>query len=139
MSRSETYSEGRVPLHTIRADIDYGFVEAKTTFGRIGVKVWINKGEIRPGGDGGAAAGAPDGTRLGDQDQARRRGGALEGLGASRESARSRGQDREGLGPVKRRGSGGPGGPGGRKRSGARPGGPRGRGGRQSGRGEGAR
>src|SRR6266508_1357187 len=43
MSRSETYSEGRVPLHTIRADIDYGFVEAKTTFGRIGVKVWINK------------------------------------------------------------------------------------------------
>src|SRR5213596_2490288 len=41
MSRSESYSEGRVPLHTIRADIDCGFVEAKTTFGRIGVKVWI--------------------------------------------------------------------------------------------------
>ena len=39
MSRSESYSEGRVPLHTIRADIDYGFAEAKTTFGRIGVKV----------------------------------------------------------------------------------------------------
>ena len=50
MSRSESYSEGRVPLHTIRADIDYGFVEAKTTFGRIGVKVWINKGEIMPKG-----------------------------------------------------------------------------------------
>jgi small subunit ribosomal protein S3 len=50
MSRSETYSEGRVPLHTIRADIDYGFAEAKTTFGRIGVKVWINKGEIMPSG-----------------------------------------------------------------------------------------
>ena len=50
MSRSESYSEGRVPLHTIRADIDYGFVEAKTTFGRIGVKVWINKGEIMPEG-----------------------------------------------------------------------------------------
>jgi small subunit ribosomal protein S3 len=48
MSRSEAYSEGRVPLHTIRADIDYGFVEAKTTFGRIGVKVWIYKGEILP-------------------------------------------------------------------------------------------
>src|SRR5919198_1175661 len=48
MSRSESYSEGRVPLHTIRADIDYGFAEAKTTFGRIGVKVWINKGEIMP-------------------------------------------------------------------------------------------
>jgi small subunit ribosomal protein S3 len=119
MSRSETYSEGRVPLHTIRADIDYGFVEAKTTFGRIGVKVWINKGEIMPEGYGGAA----EGTRLGDQDQARRRGGALEGLGASRESARNRSQDREGLGPVKRRrGPGGPGGPGGAKRSGGRPG-----------------
>ena len=50
MSRSESYSEGRVPLHTIRADIDYGFAEAKTTTGRIGVKVWINKGEIMPEG-----------------------------------------------------------------------------------------
>ena len=50
MSRSEQYSEGRVPLHTIRADIDYGFVEAKTPTGRIGVKVWINKGEIMPRG-----------------------------------------------------------------------------------------
>jgi len=50
MSRSESYSEGRVPLHTIRADIDYGFAEAKTTTGRIGVKVWINKGEIMPSG-----------------------------------------------------------------------------------------
>ena len=50
MSRCETYSEGRVPLHTIRADIDYGFVEAKTAAGRIGVKVWINKGEIMPEG-----------------------------------------------------------------------------------------
>ena len=50
MARSEHYSEGRVPLHTLRADIDYGFREAKTTFGRIGVKVWINKGEIMPEG-----------------------------------------------------------------------------------------
>jgi len=50
MARSEHYSEGRVPLHTLRADIDYGFKEAKTTFGRIGVKVWINKGEIMPEG-----------------------------------------------------------------------------------------
>src|SRR5690242_21022906 len=58
MSRSETYSEGRVPLHTLRADIDYGFAEAKTTVGRIGVKAWINKGEVMPAGferDGGAA------------------------------------------------------------------------------------
>jgi small subunit ribosomal protein S3 len=46
MSRTEFYREGRVPLHTLRADIDYGFYEAKTTFGRIGVKVWIYKGEV---------------------------------------------------------------------------------------------
>jgi len=52
MARTEGYSEGRVPLHTLRADIDYGFTEARTTFGRIGVKVWINKGEIMPAGFG---------------------------------------------------------------------------------------
>ena len=46
MSRSEFYREGRVPLHTLRANIDYGFYEAKTTFGRLGVKVWIYKGDI---------------------------------------------------------------------------------------------
>ncbi len=114
MSRRETYSEGRVPLHTIRADIDYGFVEAKTTYGRIGVKVWINKGEIMPEGYEGISVGD---QRLGDQDTKRRRGGAVEGLGASRESGRGRGPDREGLGPVRpgrRRGAaGGPGGAGG--------------------------
>jgi small subunit ribosomal protein S3 len=48
MSRREFYREGRVPLHTLRADIDYGFREAKTTYGRIGVKVWIYKGNILP-------------------------------------------------------------------------------------------
>jgi small subunit ribosomal protein S3 len=48
MSRSEFYREGRVPLHTLRADIDYGFYEARTTFGRIGVKVWIYKGDAAP-------------------------------------------------------------------------------------------
>ncbi|MGH2603844.1 MAG: 30S ribosomal protein S3, partial [Dehalococcoidia bacterium] len=48
MSRRETEMDGRVPLHTLRADIDYGFAEAHTTFGRIGVKVWIYKGEILP-------------------------------------------------------------------------------------------
>lgn len=48
MARTESYREGRVPLHTLRADIDYGFREAKTTYGRIGVKVWIYKGEILP-------------------------------------------------------------------------------------------
>lgn len=46
MARSEGYSEGNVPLHTIRADIDYGFAEALTTYGKLGIKVWINKGEI---------------------------------------------------------------------------------------------
>ena len=51
MSRREWYREGRVPLHTLRADIDYGFAEAKTTYGVIGVKVWIFKGEILPGGE----------------------------------------------------------------------------------------
>jgi small subunit ribosomal protein S3 len=114
MSRREAYSEGRVPLHTIRADIDYGIAEAKTTFGQIGVKVWINKGEIMPEGFEGAGR---DASRLGDQDQARRRRGAsAEGLGASRESGR-RGVDREGLGIVPRRRRGQrPGGRGGARR-----------------------
>src|SRR6185312_10522991 len=52
MARTEGYSEGRVPLHTLRADIDYGIHEARTTFGRIGVKCWINKGEVMPVGYG---------------------------------------------------------------------------------------
>src|SRR4249919_2111281 len=80
MSRTEFYREGRVPLHTLRADIDYGFYEAKTTFGRIGVKVWIYKGEVagtraereaqaaaRAGapGRGGAARGGAGGARGG--------------------------------------------------------------------------
>src|SRR6476619_3590206 len=116
MARSEQDSEGRGPLHTLRADIDYGFVEAKTTFGRIGVKVWSNKGEIMPEGYEGMAQ---KDARLGDQDQARRRGGTAEGLGASREGGRGRGPDREGLGPVRQRkkGSGGPRRPGGRGRA----------------------
>jgi len=98
MSRREAYSEGRVPLHTIRADIDYGFAEAKTTFGRIGVKVWINKGEIMPEGYEGA-----DGqtTRLGEVDARRRRGGARVADGElgparpqRRDRRRHRGRDR---------------------------------------------
>ena len=48
MSRTEWYREGRVPLHTLRADIDYGFRESRTTYGRIGVKVWIYRGDILP-------------------------------------------------------------------------------------------
>jgi len=49
MSRTEWYREGRVPLHTLRADVDYGLAQAKTTYGVIGVKVWIYKGEVSPG------------------------------------------------------------------------------------------
>jgi small subunit ribosomal protein S3 len=127
MSRSESYSEGRVPLHTIRADIDYGFVEAKTTYGRIGVKVWVNRGEIMPEGYEGVASG--DGRA--DQDTARRRrgGASLEGLGASRESGRRGGSgDREGLGPVRKRRPGQGGGAGG-ARGGRGGGAARGRGG----------
>lgn len=48
IARTEWYNEGKVPLHTLRADIDYGFAEADTTYGKIGVKVWIYKGEILP-------------------------------------------------------------------------------------------
>lgn len=67
MSRREGYHEGKVPLQTLRADIDYGFAEARTTFGRIGVKVWIYKGDVvpvrEPGGGrqrGSSAAPAPE-------------------------------------------------------------------------------
>lgn len=55
IARTEWYSEGKVPLHTLRADIDYGFAEAKTTYGKIGIKVWIYKGEVLP--EAKAAAG----------------------------------------------------------------------------------
>ena len=75
MARSESYSDGRVPLHTLRADIDYGFYEARTTFGRIGVKCWINKGEIMPVGFSGqdlTSLDEPAGGPAADDD---RRGG----------------------------------------------------------------
>ena len=48
IARSEFYSEGTIPLQTLRADIDYGFAEADTTYGKVGVKVWIYKGEVLP-------------------------------------------------------------------------------------------
>lgn len=73
MARREGYSEGRVPLHTLRADIDYGFTEARTTFGRIGVKVWINKGEIMPAGFSSEAADKRDARTLGGVDAQRRK------------------------------------------------------------------
>jgi small subunit ribosomal protein S3 len=63
MSRTEFYREGRVPLHSLRANIEYGFFEARTTFGRIGVKVWIYKGDAVPGREAPAEAAAPRGGR----------------------------------------------------------------------------
>jgi small subunit ribosomal protein S3 len=57
MARYEWYREGRVPLHTLRADIDYGFAEARTTYGKIGCKVWIFRGEVLPEGAGAADKG----------------------------------------------------------------------------------
>src|SRR6478752_3741053 len=113
MARTEGYSDGRVPLHTLRADIDYGFFEARTTFGRIGVKVWINKGEIMPSGF------AQDLTQMEAPQQAQPGGGG--------------GGDRDGRGGRGGRG-GGPGGPGGgRGGRGGGPGGGGGRGGRGGG------
>jgi small subunit ribosomal protein S3 len=100
MARTESYSDGRVPLHTMRADIDYGFYEARTTFGRIGVKCWINKGEIMPEGYTGADLtdlDAPAPQR--DDDRGGRDRGGRDG----------RGRGRGGRGG----GAGGPGGPGG--------------------------
>ncbi len=86
MSRSEFYREGRVPLHTLRADIDYGFYEARTTFGRIGVKVWIYKGDVKNIAEGraeNAAARAGNRPARGGADRPARggRGGERGGRG----------------------------------------------------------
>ncbi|MDJ0105784.1 30S ribosomal protein S3, partial [Rhodococcus erythropolis] len=91
MSRSEFYREGRVPLHTLRADIDYGLYEAKTTFGRIGVKVWIYKGDI-VGGKRELAANtaAPAGDRPRRERPSRpRRSGATGTTATSTEAGRA--------------------------------------------------
>src|SRR4051795_7458016 len=127
MARTEMYNDGRVPLHTLRADIDYGFYEARTTFGRIGVKCWINKGEIMPAGYTGAdltemEAPAPSAGRADDRD----RGGRGRGDGRGRGGGRGG----RGGGPGGRGGRGGGGGGGG----GRGPGGPGGRGGAGGGR-----
>jgi small subunit ribosomal protein S3 len=121
MARTEGYSDGRVPLHTMRADIDYGFHEARTTFGRIGVKVWINKGEIMPKGF------ASDLTQLDAPQQAS--GGGRGGPGGGGRGGPG-GGGRGGPGG----GRGGPGG-GGRGGPGGGRGGPGGRGGQGGGRG----
>ena len=137
MARTEGYSDGRVPLHTLRADIDYGFHEARTTFGRIGVKCWINKGEIMPEGYTGAdltimdepAPQAPDRDSRGGRGGRDGRGGGGGGRGGG---GRGGGPGGRGGGPGGSGGPGGgrgPGGPGGRG-GGGRGGGPGGSGGR---------
>ena len=124
MARTESYSDGRVPLHTMRADIDYGFYEARTTFGRIGVKCWVNKGEIMPEGYTGAdltdmtAPAPPSSDRDGrDGREGRGRGRGGNGRGPGGRGGRGAG------GPGSSGGGRGPGGPGG-GRGGRGPGGP---------------
>src|ERR1700710_2060568 len=119
MARTEGYSDGRVPLHTLRADIDYGFFEAKTTFGRIGVKVWINKGEIMPSGF------AQDLTQMEAPQQAAPGGGGGDRDGRGGRGGRGRRGGRGG-GPGGPGGPGGQGGRGGGGDRGGRGGGPRG-------------
>ncbi|MDC5698580.1 30S ribosomal protein S3 [Intrasporangium calvum] len=91
MSRTEFYREGRVPLHTLRAQIDYGFYEARTTFGRIGVKVWIYKGDVTAKELAAQQAAAPRPSRGprrdGDGRPSRARRGDRNEGGAPRESA----------------------------------------------------
>jgi small subunit ribosomal protein S3 len=122
MARTEGYSDGRVPLHTLRADIDYGFHEARTTFGRIGVKCWINKGEIMPEGYTGADLTIMDEPA----PQAPERGGRDNRSRPPRDGREGGGRGRGGRGGPGGSGGrgGGPGGPGGPGR-----GGPGGRGG----------
>jgi small subunit ribosomal protein S3 len=138
MARTESYSDGRVPLHTMRADIDYGFYEARTTFGRIGVKCWVNKGEIMPEGYTGAdltdmTAPAPPssdrdgrGGREGRDGRGRGRGNGGPGGGGGRGGPGGGGRGRGPGGG----GGRGPGGPGGRGGGGRGPGGGPGGGGR---------
>jgi len=145
MARTESYSDGRVPLHTMRADIDYGFYEARTTFGRIGVKCWVNKGEIMPEGYTGAdltdmtAPAPPNSDRdgRGGRDGRDGRGGGRNrpgGRGAGGPGSSGGGRGGQG------RGAGGPGGsrgggrgPGGSGSSGGGRGGPRSGGGSSGG------
>ena len=91
MSRSEFYREGRVPLHTLRANIDYGFYEARTTFGRIGVKVWIYKGEVPTGSrtEREAAVAAEALRQRRDRPARPRRSGSQGTTGVSTEAGRA--------------------------------------------------
>src|SRR5919107_1334959 len=117
MARTEGYSDGRVPLHTLRADIDYGFFEAKTTFGRIGCKVWINKGEIMPKGFASdltqleAPQAASPGGGGGGPGGRGGRGGRGGGPGGGRGGRGGGGGGRGGAGPAGGGGGGAGGGP----------------------------
>jgi small subunit ribosomal protein S3 len=91
MARTEGYSEGRVPLHTLRADIDYGIHEARTTFGRIGVKCWINKGEVMPFGYGSKESDGSDRPEPRSEGRGRGRGGGGGGGGGGYRPPRQRG------------------------------------------------
>ena len=114
MARTESYSDGRVPLHTLRADIDYGFYEARTTFGRIGVKCWINKGEIMPEGYTGA-----DLTEMEARRSRRPATAATAAAGAAAATAAAAGAAAAGAAAAAAAVRGGPGGPGGARRSAA--------------------
>jgi small subunit ribosomal protein S3 len=114
MARTEGYSDGRVPLHTLRADIDYGFHEAATTFGRIGVKCWINKGEIMPEGYTGADLTimdepAPQAPERGGRDGRDGRDGRGRGGRGGRDGPGGRGGGGGGRGRGGRGGGGRPG------------------------------
>ncbi len=89
MSRTEFYREGRVPLHTLRANIEYGFFEARTTFGRIGVKVWIYKGEAVPGREASAEPAGGRRRDRGDRGERGERGDRSERGGRARGGRRS--------------------------------------------------
>ncbi len=129
MARTEGYSDGRVPLHTLRADVDYGFYEAKTTFGRIGVKCWINKGEIMPEGYTGADLTSMDEPSPQREDRGGRDGRDGRGRGRGGRGGQGGPGGRGGQGGGGRgRGGQGAGGPGGRGGQGGGPGGPGGRG-----------
>jgi small subunit ribosomal protein S3 len=130
MARTEMYNDGRVPLHTLRADIDYGFYEARTTFGRIGVKCWINKGEIMPAGYTGADLTSLEEPGPGGRDDRDDRGRGRDGRdGRGRGRGGRDGGGGRGGGPGGRGGGGRGGGGGGGRGGGGRGGGPGGRGG----------
>ena len=90
IARSEKYSEGNVPLHTLRADIDYGFAEADTTYGKIGIKVWVNHGEIL---DKGLKSSVPEEKKEGRRGDRR---GRRDGDRRRRDGDRRRRDDRRG-------------------------------------------